>query len=236
MENTFLKSTPVATPKVNFFAKTLLWFGYALVLTFLIAFGIPGILYAAGVNEETFYTTLLVMCGIGGVGIFVFSLIIMIKSLRMRGLGVITFTLYAIFMGLALTPLYLLGSTPEGLLAIIYSVGVTGGIFVIMGLIGILSKGKIGVMWSLALAFSIGAIILSLVNFFIFSETIYWICSFAILLVFILYVGIDFAIIKAHPENAANEFAILCAFRLYTNFIVIFIRLLPIILKIMSKK
>jgi FtsH-binding integral membrane protein len=139
-------------------------------------------------------------------------------------------------MGLALTPLYLIGSTPTGLLGIIYSVGITGGIFVLMGLIGVLSRGKIGVMLSLVIALCIGSLILSLVNLFVFNETIYWICSFAILLVFILYVGIDFAIIAAHPNNAANEHAVLCAFSLYTDFIVIFLRLLPIIIRLIGDR
>ena len=229
-------STVVSSPKINFFSRTLLWFGYALVITFLIAFGLPAILDACGLNLYYDPIPLFIMCGIGGVGVLIFSIIVMIKSWRMRGLGVITFTLYAIFMGLALTPLFLLATDPVGLLGIIYSLLVTGGIFVIMGLIGVLSKGRIGMLGSLAIAFGIGALILSLVNLFVFNELIYWIVSFAILLVFILYVGIDFAIISRHPDNAANEYAILCAFSLYTDFIVIFIRLLPIIIRLIGDR
>ena len=230
------KQVVVSTPKLTFFARTMLWFGGALIITFLIAFGLPGILYAAGLDEETFFTALIAMCVIGGIGVIIFSIIAMIKSLGMRGLGRVTFIIYAVMMGLALTPLYLIGSTPTGLLGIIYSVAVTGGIFVIMGIIGVLSKGRIGMMLSLVIGFSIGALVLSIVNLFVFNELIYWIVSFAILLVFILYVGIDFAIIARHPDDAKNELAILCAFSLYTDFIVIFIRLLPIILKMLGNK
>lgn len=226
----------VEKPKINFFAKTLMWFAYGLILTFVITFGLPGIFVAAGMDLETFESALWVMMGIGIIGILIFSIVIMIKSFSARGLGVITFTLYSIFMGLALTPLYIIGADPTGMIGILYSLAVTAGIFFIMGLIGILSKGKIGVMLSLVIGFSIGALILSLVNFFVFNETIYWIVSFAILLIFILYVGIDFAIISKHPENASNGLAILCAFNLYTDFIVIFIRLLPIILKLLANK
>jgi FtsH-binding integral membrane protein len=236
MEQNLNKTVAMAEPKISFFSKTLLWFGYALVLTFLIAFGVPGIIFAANVSIDTFTNALYVMCGVGAVGVIIFSIVVMFKSCSLRGLGVVTFTLYAIFMGLALTPLYLIGSTPTGLLGIIYSVGITGGIFVLMGLIGVLSRGKIGVMLSLVIALCIGSLILSLVNLFVFNETIYWICSFAILLVFILYVGIDFAIIAAHPNNAANEHAVLCAFSLYTDFIVIFLRLLPIIIRLIGDR
>jgi FtsH-binding integral membrane protein len=226
----------VSTPKLTFFARTMLWFGTALIITFLVAFGIPGILYAAGLDSDTFFTALIAMCVIGGIGVIIFSIIAMIKSLGMRGLGRVTFIIYAIMMGLALTPLYLIGSTPTGLLGIIYSVAVTGGIFVIMGIIGVLSKGRIGMMLSLVIGFSIGALILSIVNLFFFNDLVSWIVSFAILLVFILYVGIDFAIIARHPNDAKNELAILCAFSLYTDFIVIFIRLLPIILRMLGDR
>ena len=238
MNNTNIQNQQIAVekPKINFFAKTLMWFAYGLILTFAITFGLPAIFVAAGMDVDTFATSLFVMMGIGIVGILIFSIVIMIKSFSARGLGVITFTLYSIFMGLALTPLYLIGATPTGMIGILYSLAVTAGIFFIMGLIGILSKGKIGVMLSLVIGFSIGALILSLVNFFVFNETIYWIVSFAILLVFILYVGIDFAIISKHPENASNGLAILCAFNLYTDFIVIFIRLLPIILRLLANR
>ena len=51
------------------------------------------------------------LCVIGGIGVIIFSIIAMIKSLGMRGLGRVTFIIYAIMMGLALTPLYLIGST-----------------------------------------------------------------------------------------------------------------------------
>lgn len=238
MNNTNIQNQQIVVekPKINFFAKTLMWFAYGLILTFAITFGLPAIFVVAGMDIDTFATSLFVMMGIGIVGILIFSIVIMIKSFSARGLGVITFTLYSIFMGLALTPLYLIGATPTGMIGILYSLAVTAGIFFIMGLIGILSKGKIGVMLSLAIGFSIGALILSLVNFFVFNETIYWIVSFAILLVFILYVGIDFAIISKHPENASNGLAILCAFNLYTDFIVIFIRLLPIILRLLANR
>lgn len=222
-------------PKINFFARTLLWFGYGLILTFLITFGLPAIFVAAGMDTDTFAYALYVMCGIGGLGVLIFSIIIMFKSFSARGFGVITFTIYSILMGLALTPLYLIGTTPDGMIGILYSLLVTGGIFVIMGLIGVLSKGKIKGMWLLVMGLTIGSLILSLVNLFIFNEIVYWIVSFAILLVFILYVGIDFAIISRHPVDADNRFAIVCAFQLYTDFIIIFIRLLPIILRLIAR-
>ena len=238
MNNTNIQNQQIVVekPKINFFAKTLMWFAYGLILTFVITFGLPAIFVAAGMDIDTFATSLFVMMGVGIVGILIFSIVIMIKSFTARGFGVITFTIYSIFMGLALTPLYLIGATPTGMIGILYSLAVTAGIFFIMGLIGILSKGKIGVRLSLVIGLSIGALILSLVNLFVFNETIYWIVSFAILLIFILYVGIDFAIISKHPENASNNLAILCAFNLYTDFIVIFIRLLPIILRLLANR
>lgn len=226
----------VEQPKVSFFAKTLLYFGYGLILTFLIAFGLPAILVAAKMDINSFAYALYIMCGIGAVGVLIFSIIIMIKSFTLRGFGIITFSIYAALMGFALTPLYLLGTDPTGLLGIVYSLAVTGGIFVIMGIIGVLSKGKIGMMLTLVISLSIGALVLSLVNLFVFNETIYWIVSFAILLVFILYVGIDFAIIASHPDKSSNQAAIYCAFSLYTDFIIIFIRLLPIILSLLAHK
>ena len=144
MNNTNIQNQQIVVekPKINFFAKTLMWFAYGLILTFVITFGLPGIFVAAGMDLETFGNALWVMMGIGIIGILIFSIVIMIKSFSARGLGVITFTLYSIFMGLALTPLYIIGADPTGMIGILYSLAVTAGIFFIMGLIGILSKGK----------------------------------------------------------------------------------------------
>lgn len=237
MENTNYQNTNVSLSKmkVNFFSKTLLWFGYGLVLTFLITFGLPAIL-TQFLDYYSFEYALYIMCGIGGLGVLIFSIVIMFKTLGARGFGVITFSIYAVFMGLALTPLYLIGATPIGLLSIIYSLLVTGGIFVIMGLIGVLSGGRIKGMWLLAMGLLVGSIILTVVNLFVFNDMISWIVSFAIIIVFMLYVGIDFAIISRHPDNASNSLAILCAFNLYTDFIVLFIRILPIVIRILAKR
>lgn len=235
MNQTINQTQVQSGAKLNFFARTLLWFGLGLIITFAITFGLPALL-SLGLSWDQFETALYVMCGIGAVGVLIFSLVVMFKSFSARGLGIVTYILYTIFMGMALTPLYILGADPVGMLAIVYALGITGGIFVIMGFIGVLSGGRIKGMWLLAMGLAVGSIILTLINFFVFNETIYWIISFAMLFVFVLYVGIDFAIISRHPENASNSLAILCAFNLYTDFIVIFIRILPFVLKGLSKR
>ena len=69
--------------------KTLLWFGYGLALTFIIAFGLPAILQATMGFTDSYVYALFIMCGIGAVGVLIFSIIAMVKSFSAKGFGII---------------------------------------------------------------------------------------------------------------------------------------------------
>lgn len=221
----------------SFMSKVLLWMCLGLIITFVFAFLVPYMAYLGLGASNNFVTVLYVMTGVGAVGVIVISIIMMFKRFS-TGVSPILYFIYTAFMGLCISPLFLLGLDPVGQLGLIYSLLVTAGVFGIMGLIGVLSKGRLNSFVVFIIGLSIGSLILSLVNLFLFNEMIYWITSFMILIIFMLYTAIDFNRISRLNALGAYEtnLAVSCALTLYSDFVVLFLRILPYVLKILSDR
>ena len=120
------------------------------------------------------------------------------------------------------------------------SFGVTAGVFGIMALMGYLSKGSLAGIPTLFMGVIIGAIGLSLVNFFLRSEMLAWIISFAVFAVILLITMYDVRKIKdmcnSGYMNENNNLVLYCSLILYLDFINIFLRVLRIIAIIARKK
>lgn len=222
----------------TFLGKVLLWMCYGILLTFGFAFLFPYIVDTISQNVSTTSYVLYISSGIGAFGILFFSIFLMFKSMSIKGIGALSFSLYAIFMGLALSPLYVLTYDPVGTLGILYSLLITAGMFLIMGLIGVLSKGRLKGFYLTAIGLILGSFIISMINIFVFNDTMYWIASFAILIAFMLFTAWDFNRISKMSALGQYQmnFAITCALSLYSDFIVIFIRLLPIVLSLLADR
>lgn len=221
----------------GFMSKVLLWMCLGLIVTFIFAFLVPYMVYLGLGNSNTFVTVLYAMTGVGAVGVLIISIIMMFKRFS-TGVSPILYVIYTALMGLCLSPLFLLGLDPIGQLGLIYALLVTAGVFGVMALIGVLSKGRLNSFAVFIIGLAIGSLILSLVNLFFFNEMVYWIVSFMILIIFMLYTAIDFNRISKLNALGAYEtnLAVSCALTLYSDFIILFLRILPFVLQLLADR
>lgn len=233
-----LKQTLVKSKDRFFMAKI---YGYV-ALGLLFAFGIsilyPYILYICGLDFSVIYLTLAITSAISIVSLFIITLVINVFVIRNGGTSLPFYIIYTLLMGLCLSPIILVygASGDLGMLSLITTFAVTVGVFLIMSLCAFLLKDKVGLFIGPLIALSIATLILCLVNIFIFNETIYWIVSFSIVVISMLFILIDVGSIKKASDmgsKSKNE-ALFYALILFSDFIRLFIYLLPIILRLLA--
>ena len=138
----------------------------------------------------------------------------------------ILFFLYALSNGLVFGMLFLM-YTPASLLTVF---GITAGTFGIMSAVGYFTKQDLTGFGQLMFFGLIGLIVASVVNYFVQSETLYWILSYVGVAVFVGLIAYDTQKIKHYAlldsEDQRNKGAILGALALYLDFINLFIYLL----------
>lgn len=222
----------------SFVSKTILFFGLALLLTFFVAYFYPFILNQFVTDYSLFYEILIYTCLGACVGLFIVSIMFMFTTLikKRQWICIIPYTLYSILIGLMLSPIVLI--VPSNIVAI--SVGITAGLFILLGIVGLLVKTKIIYFIMIALVISLVATVLALTNLFLNSELLYWLVSYAIIAVIMIYVIIDVNLVKNISLNVNDNenntsLAVMCAFNLYSDFIRLFIFILRIVLIIASK-
>ena len=115
--------------------------------------------------------------------------------------------------------------------------GITAGIFLLMTLIAVLTKGNLHPLLMVGIGLMIGAGVLSLVNWLIGSDTIMWIVTFAMFAAIMFITMFDIWNIKKICERGAmnTNLALYCAFTLYVDFIYILIRVLIFLIIIFAK-
>lgn len=145
--------------------------------------------------------------------------------------------LYFVFtalMGVWLSAIFLVYA-PE---AIVFTFGLTAVIFILLTIVGLTTKQDL-TRWGPILIFSlIGIILASIVNIFFFSETLYWIITYAGVLIFMGLIVYDSQKIKKMTYAAAasgqtegrviSSIGVLGALSLYLDFINLFLFLLRI--------
>ena len=116
--------------------------------------------------------------------------------------------------------------------------GITAGIFLLMSLIAIFTKGNLAPLAMMAIGLFIGGGILALLNWILRSEMIYWIVSFVIFAAIMFITMFDIWRAKKITENgqADQNISYYLAFMMYVDFINIFIRILYFLLIIFGKK
>ena len=141
------------------------------------------------------------------------------------------FILYAAINGLTLSVIFI--AYTLGSIAVTFAV--TAGTFGVMALIGTVTKKDLSGLGSILLMALFGLIIASIVNFFWINKTLYWICTFAGVLIFVGLTAYDVQKIKKmlvnmgtdNPENV-RKVAILGALTLYLDFVNLLLYLLRI--------
>ena len=162
------------------------------------------------------------------IALFIEVIIISVVGNRMRSLwALLPYLLYCVTMGLLLSFFCMIIDW--------YTIGLAFGItslcFVTIGALSYFSKGSLSTWVSIAIGMLLGAIILSVVNIFLRSSWIYWLISFGLLFIMLIFTAVDFRNVNIYQEQGAtsNGLAVFCAFNLYYDFVYIFIRVLEIV-------
>ena len=141
------------------------------------------------------------------------------------------FIAYAVLNGITLSFIFLAYSM--GSIAMTFAV--TAGTFGVMALIGTTTKKDLTSMGNLLFMALIGLIIASIVNWFWANSTLYWIVTYAGVLIFVGLTAFDAQKIKnmyiaagTDDSETVRKIAVLGALTLYLDFINLFLYLLRI--------
>ena len=163
-----------------------------------------------------------------------FGLIWLISS-RIGNMSFVTatllFLLYSVLTGVTLSSIFLL-FTAESLASVFF---ITAGTFATVSVYGFVTKRDLSSWRGYLLMGLIGLIIASIVNWFLASETMYWIVSYVGVAIFVGLTAYDTQKIKQlanvcyiEDEETQNKVALLGAITLYLDFINLFLYLLRI--------
>ena len=230
-------------------AKVFSYMFFGLLITTAIAIGL-GILFQrvllanASTDleariQETGALILLVALIVAFIGIIVLSIVVPIVAIRNRHSVLVPAIIYCVLMGVVLSTLvifidwFVLGLT----------FGITAGIFGLMALIALLSKSRLNGLAIAAIGLFVGAGILALVMWILMLvgvnvTTLYWAISLITFAAVMLITIWDMARIKAIAERGEMNpnVSLYCAYVLYNDFIIIFLRLLRFVLLATSRK
>lgn len=225
--------------------KVFLWMGIGLAITALLSFVTPDIVVAlSGGNGEVATNAYIWM--------IIVSAIIMLPAVIMISMPLFTkhapvavtgYFIYTVATGVLLSALMLILASyleDSALFAknAALAWGITAICFVLMGILGIAFKHMNAVI-PLLLTLMVGCLVISLVNFFLQNDTIYWIVDFVLFGVILLITAVDMHNIAkiSTRTNFKNDtaLAIYCAYVLYCDFISILVRVL-LYLAVSAKK
>ena len=230
-------------------AKVFSYMFFGLLITTAIAIGL-GILFQrvllanASTDleariQETGALILLIALIVAFIGIIVLSIVVPIVAIRNRHSVLVPAIIYCVLMGVVLSTLvifidwFVLGLT----------FGITAGIFGLMALIALLSKSRLNGLAIAAIGLFVGAGILALVMWILMIAgveitTLYWAISLITFAAVMLITIWDMARIKAIAERGEMNpnVSLYCAYVLYNDFIIIFLRLLRFVLLATSRK
>ena len=225
--------------------KVYLWFALGLLITGVVSFVLPylfGALASKGTSADTLANVY--------IGLLIGSIVLMIPSfiiINVQGFRknfpvmITSYIIYSLCMGVLLSSLILLFiGSGEGLNTIYLAFFITGGIFLICGLIGALTKNSnLKIVYPILFSILIGILVISLVNIFIGSNTLYLILDFVLFGVMIISTILDMHNINKIAEKGGfengNNLAVYCAFTIYVDFIWLFIRIVYYLLLAKNK-
>lgn len=242
-DNKFVQNAPLeqsgakSKATLGFTSKVLLFLGLGIALSTIVSICAP-LAYQAfgwitlikdgstiGIVEIT--TPFLIFIGCISAVTFILMLVNQFYLFARGKTEILMYVPYCILMGLVLSFTSMFVSYYTFGLAL----GVSALAMMLMGAVGYFSKGRLNSIAIIGIVLTFGSVILSLLNFFIFGNAyIMWIITFATLIAVVLFVAFDFRLVKEYSLNGnpTTGVAIYCAFRLYNDFIYIFIRLLTL--------
>jgi len=227
MDQTILEVEDKAIAETQrFFVKVYGWMSAALIVTGLVA-------VAAGSNAEfmnlilgsQYFFIVLLFAEL----LLVASLVSWIMKMTSQTAAFV-FLLYSVLNGLTISVIFLLFTTDS----IASTFFITAGTFAIMSIYGFFTKSDLTKLGNLLLMCLVGLIIASLINIFYQNESLYWITTYAGVLIFVGLIAFDTQKIKKlnitgnEGTETDKKESIIGALTLYLDFINLFLMLLRI--------
>lgn len=210
------------------FRNVYIWMSLALLLTGITSIAVassPGLLSLIYSGKYTFYGLLLAELAL------VWYLSARINKLSFSA-ATICFVIYSVLNGLTLSFIFLVYTSAS----IASTFFVTAGTFGAMALFGTVTKRDLSSWGSILIMAVVGLIIASVVNMFLGNEILYWVITYAGVLVFVGLTAYDAQKIKRMIQAHGNEInettqkiALMGALSLYLDFINLFLYLLRIL-------
>ncbi|MDP4268728.1 MAG: Bax inhibitor-1/YccA family protein [Bacteroidota bacterium] len=214
--------TQVQTAQINLMQKVYVWMCTALLITSATAYVVSGseaILSLIFSSKISFYVLLFAQLGL------VWYLTASIQKLTLNTASIL-FVVYSFLTGVTLSSIFVVYTSAS----ITSTFVVTAATFGAMSLYGYYTKRDLTSWGNLLFMALLGLIIASVVNLFMNSEMLYWITTYAGVLIFVGLTAYDTQKIKALVNVENNEqtqkLAILGALSLYLDFINLFLYLL----------
>ncbi len=219
------------------FAKVFFYMFIGLAITIAVAFGVGAAVYYALVNNPDKQLVANVYYGImigSAIVLIIMMLVIQFVTLRGKHSIAVPAIIYCVLMGVLLSSFTIL--IDWRILGLAF--GITCGIFLVMTLIAVLTKGNLSPLLMIGMGLIFGGVILGIVNWLIQSTTIMWIVSFALFAAVMFITMFDIWNIKKICERGAmsNNLALYCAFTLYVDFVYILIRIIYFLVIIFGRK
>lgn len=216
------------TAQATLFRNVYIWMTLALVitaLTALLVYDSPNLQMAIASNNVLFYGLL-----IGELAL------VWILSANINRFSFMTATImfltYSILNGVTMSLIFLIYTASSITLTFM----VTAGTFGAMALYGTITKKDLSSWGNILIMALIGLIIASVANWFVKSEALYWIITYAGVLIFVGLTAYDAQKIKRNLEVYGNEInetsqkiALMGALSLYLDFINLFLYLLRLL-------
>lgn len=228
METNSISKVYEKSQQIALFRSVYLWMSMALVITGLTALVVadsPAILSAIFSNRFIFYILLF-----GELGL-VWYMSARIHSLSFTS-ATLLFIFYSVLNGVTLSVIFLIYT----LSSIASTFFIAAGTFGVMCLFGYLTKKDLSSVGNLCFMALIGLIIATFVNIFWQNETLYWIVSYAGVLIFVGLTAYDTQKIKrmllsegTEVNDTTRKIALMGALSLYLDFINLFLYLLRVL-------
>jgi len=224
------KAKIVDSKAMNLF-KVYFIFAFAILITGAMMIAWPYIIVGiyGNAGDEAFNAYVISLC-VFLVIMLISSIGQMITSFSNKSVLIgIFFALYAISFGGFASSLTLMFELQD----IYISFLITGGLFLLMGAVGMLLKDKTSKLVMMSTTFMLGILILCLVNFFLNSSLIYWIVSICVFAFYLLYAAFDIyrvdRLASSKAFTSSNALCLYEAYCLYSDFIIIFLYVLRFI-------
>ena len=228
MENNYYSiPTQSATVVGSLMKSVYMWMTLALGITGVVALYVAqsaDLLYSIFSNSILFW----------GLIIAEFALVMVISARLLKmsfTTALMLFMLYSVINGLTLSVIFALYTKAS----VASTFFVTAGTFGIMSLIGYFTKKDLSKLGGILFMLLIGLVIATLVNIFWANDTLYWITTYAGVLIFVGLTVYDTNKIKRMLESTYGEdeitqkLALMGALTLYLDFINLFLYLLRIL-------